>query len=162
MTQIVTAVGLLVLPTMASEFGAGSISALKRKALLSTTLLTMMSLTYTVALAFFAKPIEHLLFAGKFCAYAWLIPVLGLVPVCTGFAMGFSMALRASQKPQFDLLANAVSAPIALISAIVFIKLWGLGGAALSMVAGFATYSLVYLWTFKTLDTNNFRSSVVA
>jgi O-antigen/teichoic acid export membrane protein len=149
MTQIVTAIGLLVLPTMAREFGAGGIRGLRKKAVLSTTLLTIISLIYAASLAVLAGPIEHLLFGGKFSAYAWLIPVLALVPVCTGFAMGFSMALRASRRPQFDLLATAVSAPIALVSAVGFIKAWGLAGAALSMVAGFAVYGLVYLWSFR-------------
>jgi O-antigen/teichoic acid export membrane protein len=150
MTQIVTAVGLLVLPTMASDFGVGSIRGLKRKAVLSTALLTTLSLIYVLALTILASPIEHLLFGGKFSGYAWLIPVLGLVPVCTGFAMGFSMAVRACQKPHYDLIANAVSAPIALISAFVCIKSWGLAGAALSCVAGFGAYGLVYLWSFRT------------
>jgi Na+-driven multidrug efflux pump len=59
------------------------------------------------------------------------------------------MALRAAKKPHLDLVANAVAAPVALISAVVLIRFWGLGGAACSMVSGFAVYSLVYLWSFK-------------
>ena len=69
--------------------------------------------------------------------------------MCTGLAIGFSMAVRASQKPHFDLVANAISAPAGLITAAVFIKLWGLNGAALSLVAGFAAYAAVFCWSFK-------------
>jgi O-antigen/teichoic acid export membrane protein len=58
------------------------------------------------------------------------------------------MALRALQKPHFDLLANAVSAPIGLITAVLFIKTWGLAGAAVSVVAGFAAYALVFFCSF--------------
>jgi Na+-driven multidrug efflux pump len=58
------------------------------------------------------------------------------------------MAFRASQKPQFELYANAVSAPVGLISAVVFIKVWGVGGAAVSLVASFATIGAVLFWSF--------------
>jgi len=149
MTQVVNAVGLLVLPSMSSEWGVGRVDKLKKKALLSTSLVTAISLAYAFTLAIFAKPVERLLFGGKFSDHAWLIPVLALVPVCTGFAMGFSMALRASQKPHFDLLANAVSASVALISALVSIRAWGLAGAAISVVAGFGAYALTYFWSYK-------------
>lgn len=150
MTQVVIAVGLLVLPTMSSDFGQGRIDQLRKKAVLSSIFLTGMALAYAVLLALLAKPIEILLFGGKFSSNARLIPLLGLVPVCTGFSIGFSMALRASQKPHFDLLANAVSAPVGLITAVVFINFSGLGGAAASLVAGFAAYAAVFFWCFST------------
>ncbi len=150
MTQIVTAAGLLVLPAMSSDFGLGCIDQLRRKAAIASIFMAAMAVTYAALLAIFAKPIEHLLFDGRFASYAWLIPLLGLVPVCTGFAIGFSMALRACQRPHCDLLANAVSAPVGLITAVVFIKVWGLGGAGLSLVAGFAAYGAVFYRCFCT------------
>lgn len=155
MTQIVTAVGLLVLPSMSYEFGLGRMVRLRRKALLASAFVTLLALGYAAVLGFFAGPIEHLLYAGKYSAYVRLIPILGLVPVCTGLAMGFSMAVRASQKPHFDLVANAISAPVGLITAVVFIRLWGLKGAAFSLVAGFATYAAVFCWSFGKLSTRD-------
>lgn len=145
MMQLVTAVALLVLPTMSYDFGLGHLQKLRRKAVLSTVILTIMAAIYAVLLWVFARPIEHVLFGGKFSAYAWLIPVMGLVPVCTALALGFAMALRALQKPHYDLLANAISAPVGLITAVVFIKLWGTPGAAISIVAGYAANSAVLL-----------------
>jgi O-antigen/teichoic acid export membrane protein len=148
MTQIVSATALTILPAMSYEFGMGHIEKLRKKAVLSTVAVTGMAVCYALMLAVFAKPLERILFGGKFAVYAWLIPVLGLVPVCTAFAVGFSMAFRASQKPQFELYANAVSAPVGLISAVVFIKVWGVGGAAVSLVASFATIGAVLFWSF--------------
>jgi O-antigen/teichoic acid export membrane protein len=148
MTQIITAVGLLALPVLATEFGLGRIDKLQEKAVLATGFLSAMAIAYAAVLGIFAKPIESLLFGGKFSSNAWLIPLLGLVPVCAAFAVGFSMALRALQKPHFDLLANAISAPIGLITAVLFIKTWGLVGAAVSVVAGFAAYALVFFCFF--------------
>jgi len=149
MTQIVIAVGLLVLPSMSYEFGLGQLAQLRKKAVLASAFVTLLALGYAAFLALFAHSIEHLLYGGKYSGYVRLIPILGLVPVCTGLAIGFSMAVRASQKPHFDLVANAISAPAGLITAAVFIKLWGLNGAALSLVAGFAAYAAVFCWSFK-------------
>jgi O-antigen/teichoic acid export membrane protein len=149
MTQIVIAVGLLVLPSMSYEFGLGHLAQLRKKAVLASAFVTLLALGYAAILALFGHSIEHLLYGGKYSGYVLLIPILGLVPVCTGLATGFSMAVRASQKPHFDLLANAISAPAAVITAAVFIKLWGLNGAALSLVASFAAYAAVFCWSFK-------------
>jgi O-antigen/teichoic acid export membrane protein len=149
MTQVVSAMGLLLLPVMAREYGLGHIDRLRKKAVVSSVLIGAMAVAYAGTLGIFAKPIENLMYAGKFSSSAWLIPVFGLVPVCTGFANGFSMALRASQKPHFDLLANGISAPVGLVTAVLFIKLWGLQGAAISMVAGFAVYGAVFVSSFK-------------
>jgi O-antigen/teichoic acid export membrane protein len=153
MTQIVTAVGLMTLPAMAQDFGVGLIDRLRKKAAICTLALTGMAVSYALVLAIFAKPLEHILYGGKFASVSWLIPVLGLVPVFTAFATGFSMALRASQKPHFDLLANAISAPVGLITALIFIRVWGIGGAALSMAAGLAAYSLVFFLSFRRWTT---------
>ena len=151
MTQIVIAVGLLVLPSMSYEFGLGQLAQLRKKAVLASAFVTLLALGYAAFLALFADSIEHLLYGGKYSGYVRLIPILGLVPVCTGLAIGFSMAVRASQKPHFDLVANAISAPAGLITAAVFIKLWGLNGAALSLVAGFAAYAAIFCWLFRKI-----------
>jgi O-antigen/teichoic acid export membrane protein len=148
MVQIVTAVGLLVLPAMAREFGSGGRKSLQKKAAWVSGGLAAMALVYAGLLAIVARPLEQLLFGGKFSNYGWLIPVLGVVPVLTGFATGFSMALRAAQKPHFDLLANMLSAPVGLLSALIFIHFWGIAGAGLSLVAGFAVYAAVFCYSF--------------
>jgi O-antigen/teichoic acid export membrane protein len=149
MAQIVTAVGLMALPAMAQDFGLGEIDRLRKKAVLATLSLTGVALVYVGILAICAAPLNRALFGGKFSSNSWLIPVLGLVPVFTAFATGFSMALRAVRRPHFDLVANMVSAPIGLVTALTFIRIWGLGGAALSMVAGFGGYSLVFFFSFR-------------
>ena len=149
MTQVVTAMALLVLPTMSQDFGRKRIQQMRKKAYLISITLTGMALSFVIFLSIFAKPIARVLFGGRLLSEAWLIPVLGLVPVCTAFALGFSMALRGSQRPQFDLTANLVSAPIALATALAFTKLWGLRGAAISLVVGYAVNSAVVYMAFR-------------
>ena len=162
MTQIVTAFGLLVLPTLARDFGSGQIERLRRKAMLVSLFLTILALAYAGFLALFSGSVERILFAGKFSTDSWLIPLFALIPVFNGLATGFSMALRASQKPHFDLLANAIAAPAALISALILIRLWGVSGAGLSMVAGLAVYSCSFYLSFRSLPRQRIVTDVAA
>lgn len=149
MTQMVVASGLLVMPSMSRDFGLGRMAHLRSKATLTSAALAVIALVYAAALFMTASPIERLFYGGKYASFAWLIPLLSLVPVCTGFSTGYSMALRASQKPQFDLLANSVSAPVAVVSAVLLIRWWGMGGAAASTVLGFAAYAAVFFLSYR-------------
>jgi len=149
MTQVTTAASLLVLPGFSYDFGNGAIERLRHKATLASLGLVAGALCYAGLLALFAGQIELTLFGGKYAAYAWLMPVLALIPVCGGFSVGYSMALRASQKPAFDLLANAVAAPVGVLTAIWLTRWWGLAGAAGSMIVAFAAYSLVVACIFR-------------
>jgi O-antigen/teichoic acid export membrane protein len=162
MVQIVTAFGLLVLPSMAGDFGSGKIERLRKKAFLVSAFLAGLALAYAAALAVFSAPLEHLLFHDKFSADGWLIPAFGLIPVFAGFGTGFSLALRAAQKPHCDLLANAISAPAGLISAFILIRIWGVAGAGLSMIIGFAVYALVFFFSFRKWSKSTAVGSVVA
>jgi O-antigen/teichoic acid export membrane protein len=150
MTQVVTAAGLLALPRFSFAFGRGLVERMRQEAVILSAVLCGAGICFSVLLWILAGRAELLLFGGKYAAYAWLMPVLSLVPAANGLTMGFSTALRASQKPQLDLLANAISAPIALVSAAGFIRVWGLAGAAASMVTGFVVYAVVNCWLFRT------------
>jgi O-antigen/teichoic acid export membrane protein len=148
MTQVVFAIGPVILPAFSYDFGRGAVMGMRRKASLVSLGLGTIALSFVALLAIFATPVEHLLFGGKYSAYAGLIWILALIPVAQGFALGFSMALRASQTPHFDLVANAIAAPVAVISAVVLIGWLGLTGAAISLVTGYATYSAVTIYVY--------------
>jgi Na+-driven multidrug efflux pump len=60
--------------------------------------------------------------------------------------------MRASQKPQFDLISNVVAAPVGLLSALLFMRWWGLAGAVVSMVLGFAALALTTFICFRLSD----------
>jgi O-antigen/teichoic acid export membrane protein len=152
MTQVVTAAGLLALPRFSYEFGRGLSERMRQIAVILSGVLCGAGICFSAVLWVVAGPAEHLLFGGKYSAYAWLMPILSLVPAANGLTMGFSTALRASQRPHLDLLANAITAPIAVVSAVGFIRWWGLAGAAASMVTGFVLYALVNCWLFRAAD----------
>jgi O-antigen/teichoic acid export membrane protein len=149
MTQINTATALLVLPALSYDFGRGSLQHLRQKTFLINLGLGGVAGCFMLVLLFLATPTERFLFGGKFAQYAWLIPVLALGPAATALSIGCSMALRAAQKPHFDLVANGVAAPVGLLSAIAFMHWWGLAGAAASMVTSLAAYTFVYGLSYK-------------
>jgi O-antigen/teichoic acid export membrane protein len=149
MTQIITATGLLVLPALSYNFARGETQRLRRRATLVSLVLGAFALAFAGLFAFFGAPIEHILYAGKYAPYTSLMAMLALVPVMNGFAAGFSIGMRASQKPQFDLISNVVAAPVGLLSALLFMRWWGLAGAAVSMVLGFAALALTTFICFR-------------
>jgi O-antigen/teichoic acid export membrane protein len=158
MTQVITATGLLVLPVFSYDFGRGQTERLRKRAVIVSAVLVAGTIVFVLVLAAFARPLEHILFGGKYASYAWLMPVLALVPALNGFATGYSVALRASQKPQCDLIANLVAAPVGLVSAVLLMRFWGLGGAAASMVLGFLALSIT---TFACFHSNRYRLNAV-
>jgi O-antigen/teichoic acid export membrane protein len=148
MVQIITAAGLLVLPSFSHDFGRGRTEQLRHKAMLVSLGLAVAALCFAATLALLAGRTEHLLFGGKYAAYAWLMPMFALVPAASGISMGYSMALRASQRPHFDLISNMFAAPVAIISAFFLMRSWGLAGAAASMALSFAVLSIVTIVFF--------------
>ncbi len=152
MTQVVAATGLLVLPTLSYDFGRGLTRRMRHKAFLVSIGLFGVALCFAAFLLLEAGRVEHILYGGKYAASAWLMPLLALIPVANGISMGYSMALRASQKPRFDLVSNLFAAPVAILSAIIFMRVWGLAGAAASMLLSFVILSVVTIIFFAKSD----------
>jgi O-antigen/teichoic acid export membrane protein len=148
-TQVITAAGLLALPALSYNFARGETQKLRRRATLVSLTLGGFAIAFVAVCALFAAPIERILYSGKYAAYAPFMAVLALIPVMNGFAAGFSIAMRASQKPQFDLISNIVAAPVGLLSAFLLMRWWGLSGAIVSMVLSFAALSLTTFVCFQ-------------
>jgi O-antigen/teichoic acid export membrane protein len=149
MMQVIAAAGWLFLPALSYDFGHGRVGQLRRKAGLVSFALTGLSVAFVALLAMFSSGVEHILFAGRYAGNAHLMPLLGLATVCMGFWAGYSLGLRALQKPQFELLSNAIAAPIGLVTAVCFIHWWGIEGAAASLVTGFCAQSATTFIFFR-------------
>lgn len=149
MTQVVTATGLLALPSLSYDFGRQRACSFRNKAAIVSWGLVLVSAVFALTLALASRAVEHLLYSGKYADFRAIMPALALIPVFTGLTAGYSAALRASQKPQYDLLSNAITAPIAVLGTLLLIRLWGLQGAALSMIFSFAVLSVVTYSCFR-------------
>ena len=102
---------------------------MRQKAVIVSGSLCAAGICFAVFLWMVAGRVEHLLVRRQVCCVR-----VAHADACadsgrrTDSTMGFSTALRASQKPHFDLLANAIAAPVAIVSAVNFIRWWGLAG----------------------------------
>jgi O-antigen/teichoic acid export membrane protein len=152
MTQAVTAAALLYLPSLSHDFGRGDVKRVRHRAAVVSATLTLIGLVFVALLALIGSSLEHVMYSGKYASQAWLIPMLGLIPVATGFSTGFSLALKAARKPRFDLIAYAVAAPISIVSAFCFVYWWGLPGAAASMILSFVVSGGVTFVNFRRFD----------
>jgi Na+-driven multidrug efflux pump len=105
----------------------------KRGHLLAASLVGV-ALVYEGLLIIASDRIELFVYSGRFKDDAWLIPILGLVPIFSGLAIGYSLMLRAAQMPKHLLIQSIITAPIALTSTIVLGQRYGLVGIATSVV----------------------------
>ncbi len=152
--QCGAAAAMLLLPSFARESLTGSSKRLRQLAHCVSLSLAGAALLFAALLYFTAAPVERLLFGGKFASDAWLIPLFMLIPLSAGLASGYSMALRAMQRPQFDRLAKRIAAAVSLQTAFLFIPLWGLAGAAISLASGFAVHAAVVYLCFRHAVAN--------
>jgi O-antigen/teichoic acid export membrane protein len=151
MSQAVTAISTLGLPVLSFEYGRRKFGSLRRKGLVIAFALTALALAYDLILWLFAAPLEHYLYQAKYANYAWLLPILGFVPVFTALATGYSVILRAIQKPQHYLIAGVATAPVGLISGFLFTLWWGVQGTIISLVLTGATQLIIAYVLYKRL-----------
>lgn len=159
MAQVITAMGLLVLPSFSFDFGRGLNRRIRDKAILVSIAMGLSAVGFALVLAIGHRSVEHVLFGGRYAEESWLIAVLAVVPILNGLTMGCSMALRASQRSYFDLVSNIFAAPIALISTVLFTRWWGIAGAAASIVVSFVVFSVVTAVFFVRLLRDQKRAA---
>jgi O-antigen/teichoic acid export membrane protein len=155
MLQCSAAAAMFLLPSFARESLTGSSKRLRQLAHRVSLSLAGASLLFAALLYFIAAPLERLLFGGKFASDAWLIPVFMIIPLSASLASGYSLALRAMQRPHYDLLANRIAAAVSVQTAFLFNPLWGLAGAAISLASGFAVHAAVVCLCFRQAAAND-------
>jgi len=155
MLQCSAVTATFLLPSFAREYAEANTNRIRQLAHRVSLSLVGASLLCAALLYLTAAPVERLLFGGKFANDAWLIPVFMIIPLFASLASGYSMALRAMQRPQFDRLANRIAAAVSVQTAFLFIPLWGLAGAAISLVSGFAVHAAVIYLSFRQAAAND-------
>jgi len=151
MAQVITAVATLALPQLSREHAGGHVRSLRSRGVALTLALSGLAAAYEIVLLMTSRPLEAALYGGKMATYSWLIPILGFVPVFTALSTGYSLILRAAEKPQHFLIVGSITAPVSVISGIVFTRVWGLAGTSASIVLASAvtavvTYGICQAW----------------
>jgi O-antigen/teichoic acid export membrane protein len=105
---------------------------------------------YEAALLLFSDPLARLIYAGRFVDAIGLIPVFGLTGVMVALNTGYSLVLRAAQRPRLHLVASAISGSVGLLTAILFTWIWGLAGAAASLLILYAVAAGTMYHCYRT------------
>jgi len=132
--QGIVAIATLALPILSYDFGLLKFSSIRKNAATLAALLTVAAGIYELLIWGFSSQLETFLYGGKYASFSHLIPILRLIPFFTAFSTGYSLILKAIQKPEFNLVYEMVVAPIGLITGVIFIHFWGLAGAVWSLV----------------------------
>jgi O-antigen/teichoic acid export membrane protein len=132
--QVVSALGILMLPVLSRDIGAGKTGPAHRKAAMYLTIVVALTSVYAVSLLCFRGPLETMFYGGKFQQYAWLLPLNGLIPVLIALTSGFSVLLRANRKPQHLLASACAGCAVGFATALPLSRLWGVWGAIVSVL----------------------------
>ena len=151
MVQTSTAITLLAVPSLAMEFGRGNLTALRRKGYFITLVLTGLAIGYVLFLWAATVPLEQIAYGGKYASFDWLFPWAGIVAIFTAIGTGFSVMLRAIQRPQYVLLIGIIAAPVGVLSSLLFIPRYGVAGSIASsiltsLISLLITIVLFFLW----------------
>jgi len=153
--QGIVAIATLALPVVSSDFGRANFSSIRRKSVILAIILTFIASVYEILLWCFPAQLETLLYGGKYSNFSFLIPILGLIPVLTAITTGYSLALRAIQRPQFYLIYGMIVAPVGLLTGVIFTYYWGLEGAIWSLVINSLITLIIHMILYRKWYINS-------
>jgi len=137
--HIVAGVSALALPSLSRDFQRGRLGSLRTKTNRVIATVVACAVLSEVALALLHTPLERLAYGQKFAEYAFLIPIVGAATLLDGTSATYTMLLSAVQRPRLHLASVALTVPVTLIAALVCMSLWGITGAAITLVLTSAT-----------------------
>lgn len=152
MYQVITALSMLLLPSLAQVRGTKTFRSILVHAVV---VLVSFALVYGVLVASLGAQAIQLLYGGKFSEYARLLWPLGILPVIAGLVAVVSNALRACERPDQVFWAYAASACVALSFGVWATARWALTGAVYGQLAassaGAALMVLLFLRHSRTV-----------
>jgi O-antigen/teichoic acid export membrane protein len=162
--QVFAAITTLIFPVITFEFGQRHYGSMRRKAMQVTMILAVVAISYEFFLIIGRNWLDMVLYEGKYSEYTYLIPLIGLIPVISSFAIGFSLILRSLQRPVFYLTDKIIAAIVGSLSAFLLVRYWDISGAVFSLMLVELTtlglYWYLYLRWFCVLSENNQSSSM--
>jgi O-antigen/teichoic acid export membrane protein len=149
MMQILAAISMLALPSIAFEFGKGNLLNVNSKSLKTALGLIFASLSYLVVLFVFAKPAESFLYDGKFAEFTSLIFVIAFVPLIASIEVGYSLVVRSLQRPVYYAVSTGAMALTGIVFTPIFVSLWGVQGAVLTLILVALVSLVVNVWFYR-------------
>ena len=151
MTLTVVAISSYTLPIISRDFLNYDKVSGRKKALLISLILIILSLVFEMILIFWNTEIEGLFFQGRYSQFVYLMPILGIAPIISAAYSGFSNILMAIKQPKALLVASLIWITVNLSVGTIIIMQYGILGAVISIIIGhlsllFSFYFLYRKW----------------
>jgi O-antigen/teichoic acid export membrane protein len=141
------ALGALLQPILVRDRDSGGPDAMKRTIKVSLVLFLSGSACYLALLWGFRLQIFHLLYAGKYAAYAgWPLLLVGLLPFAQSLPNVMGNALGALERPYLVFRASLGSGAVALALGVPLASNLGVGGALVGLVVSYALMGVLMLF----------------
>jgi O-antigen/teichoic acid export membrane protein len=131
--QILTALGVLLLPWLSSRWVTGSREPIRHNIAVITLAETLIVLAYIAVVSWMAVPLLQLLYRGKYSAFAWMVPGLTVVQFFRAVSAGCLLGLLASRNPRPVFWAGFAGAVVTLTVGVALVKFWSLKGLVLGL-----------------------------
>ncbi len=144
--QSISALGVLLVPTLVRDRDCGGPRSMKRTIKLSLALFCLGSACYLALLWGFRLQIFRFLYAGKYAAYAsWPLLLAGLLPFAQSLAIVMAGALGALEKPNLVFWSYLGGAAVALALGVPLASSLGVRGALVGPVVSYALMGVLML-----------------
>ena len=145
--QSISALGVLLLPILVRDRDCGGPRAMKRTIKLSLALFILGSVCYLALLWGFRLQIFHVLYAGKYAAYAsWPLLLVGLLPFAQSLPNVMGNALGALEKPNLVFWSCVGSGAVALALGVPLASSLGVVGALIGLVVSYVVMGVLMLF----------------
>lgn len=94
----------------------------------------------------FHEPIIALVYAGRFGEHAWLLWLVGLIPVVVSVDSVLHAQFRAVERPDRLFYGSAASAVLLLVVGLPMLAAWGLAGILAAVLLSYAVQAAVLWW----------------
>jgi len=91
-------------------------------------------------------PIIALVYAGRFGEHAWLLWLVGLIPVVVSVDSVLHAQFRAVERPDRLFYGSAASSAVLLVVGLPMLAIWGLPGILAAVLLSYALQAVVLWW----------------
>jgi O-antigen/teichoic acid export membrane protein len=149
MTQVMTAIGLLVLPWASAALHDQGPAAMHWGIVRVTLLLAAAAVVYGALLWLFGRPATVLLYKGRYAEHAHLLPLLAAGLPLAAVAQGFVVALQAMRAPDDVFKAYLAAGIFSVVGGLALTRALGLAGALAGYSLSFLVVAAAALWLYR-------------
>ena len=149
--QAMSALGLLVLPSLSATVYSESQTLFQRKVWRLLFFFVGGAAVYWAILAMLHHPLVEWLYGEKYAREAYLLVILGFLPVSAGAVSVLGAALRSLERPDYVFRAYLLTFASGLVVGVPMTISFGLPGAILGQIISSLTTASAMGWGFLKL-----------